>query len=64
MLLNTEFHFPTWTCQVHQMIIGDYTNLFTLSESAINAIKKPELVVKVLGLKLKIIVDLDIDISE
>ena len=46
------------------MIIGDYTNLFTLSESAINAIKKPELVVKVLGLKLRIIVDLDIDISE
>ena len=37
--------------------MGDNTNLFTLSESAINAIKKPELVQKIIALKGKVIVD-------
>ena len=36
------------------------TNLFTLSESAINAIKKLELVQKIIALKGKVIVDSDI----
>ena len=40
--------------------MGDNTNLFTLSESAINAIKKPELVQKIIALKGKVIVDADI----
>ena len=40
--------------------MGDNTNLFTLSESAINAIKKPELVQKIIALKGKVIVDSDI----
>ena len=40
--------------------MGDNANLFTLSESAINAIKKPELVQKIIVLKRKIIVDSDI----
>ena len=40
--------------------MGDNTNLFTLSESAINAIKKPELVQKIITLKGKIIMDSDI----
>ena len=40
--------------------MGDNTNLFTLSESAINAMKKPELVQKVVALKGKVIVDTDI----
>ena len=40
--------------------MGDNTNLFTLSESAINAIKKPELVQKIVALKGKVIVDADI----
>ena len=37
--------------------MGDNTNLFTLSESAINAIKKPELVQKIIALKGKVIMD-------
>ena len=40
--------------------MGDNTNLFTLSESAIHAIKKPELVQKIIILKGKIIMDSDI----
>ena len=40
--------------------MGDNTNLFTLSESAINAIKNPELVQKIIALKGKVIVDSDI----
>ena len=40
--------------------MGDNTNLFTLSESVINAIKKPELVQKIIALKGKVIVDSDI----
>ena len=59
-ILNTKFHFPTWTCQIIQTKMGDNTNLFTLSESAINAIKKPELVHKIIALKGKVIVDSDI----
>ena len=44
-----------WTCQIHQIILGGNTKLFTLSESAINARKKPELVHKILALKRKVI---------
>ena len=40
--------------------MGYNTNLFTLSESAINAIKRPELVQKIITLKGKVIVDSDI----
>ena len=40
--------------------MGDNTNLFTLTESVINAIKKPELVQKIITLKGKFIVDFDI----
>ena len=40
--------------------MGDNINLFTLSESATNAIKKPELVQKIIALKGKVIVDSDI----
>ena len=40
--------------------MGDNTNLFTLSESAINTIKKPTLVQKMIALKGKIIVGSDI----
>ena len=40
--------------------MGDNTNLFTLSESAINAMKKPELVQKVVALKGKVIGGTDI----
>ena len=40
--------------------MGDNTNLFTLPESAINAIKKSELVQKIITLKGKVIVDSDI----
>ena len=48
-----------WTslCQIG---MGNNTNLFTLSESAINAIKKPELVQKIIALKGKVIMDSDI----
>ena len=49
-----------WTCQINQTKIGDNTNVFTLSESAINAIKKPELVQKIIALKGKIIMYSDI----
>ena len=49
-----------WTCQIIQVRMGDNTNLFTLSESRINAIKKPELVQKIVTLKGKVIVDADI----
>ena len=49
-----------WTSQFGQIRMGDNTNLFTLSESAINAIKKPELVQKIIALKGKVIVDSDI----
>ena len=37
--------------------MGDNSNMFTLSESAINAIKKRELVQNIIALKGKIIVD-------
>ena len=47
--------FLTWSNQK-----GYNTNLFTLSESAINAIKKAELVQKIITLKGKVIVDSDI----
>ena len=40
--------------------MGDNSNLFTLSESDIHAIKKPELVQKIISLKGKVIVDADI----
>ena len=40
--------------------MDDSTNLFTLSESAINAIKKPELVQKIIALRGKVIVASDI----
>ena len=40
--------------------MGDNANLFILSESAINAIKKPTLVQKIIALKEKIIVGSDI----
>ena len=53
-------HFSMWTFQIIQIRMGDNTNLFTLSESAINAIKKPELVQKIVALKGKVIVDADI----
>ena len=46
-----------WTCQINQMRMGDNTNLFTLPELAINAIKKPGLVQKIIALKGKVIVD-------
>ena len=48
-----------WTslCQIG---MGNNTNLFTLSESAINAIKKPELVQNIIALKGKVIMDSDI----
>ena len=48
-----------WTslCQIG---MGNNTNLFTLPESAINAIKKPELVQKIIALKGKVIMDSDI----
>ena len=59
-ILKSKFHFPTWTCQVIQTKMGDNTNLLTLSESAINAIKKPELLQKIIALKGKVIVDSDI----
>ena len=39
--------------------MGDNTNLFTLSESAINAIKKLELVQTMIVLKRQVIVDSD-----
>ena len=59
-MLKSKFRFPTWTCQINQTKMGDNTNLFTLSESAINAIKKPELLQKIIALKGKVIVDSDI----
>ena len=40
--------------------MGDNTNLFNLSESTINAIKKPQLVQKMIALKGKVIMDSDI----
>ena len=49
-----------WPCQIIQTKMGDTTNLFTLSETAINAIKKPELVQKIIALKGKVIMDSDI----
>ena len=57
---NLSLNFPTWTCQIIQIRMGDNTNLFTLFESAINSIKKPELVQKIISLKGKVIVDADI----
>ena len=52
-----------WTSQLHQIRMGDNTDLFNLSEPALNAIKKPELVPtdqKIIALKGKVIVDSDI----
>ena len=49
-----------WTSQLGQIRMGDNTNFFTLSESAINAIKKPELVWKIIALKGKVIKESDI----
>ena len=40
--------------------MGDNSNMFTLSESAINVVKKRELVQNIIALKGKIIVDSDI----
>ena len=40
--------------------MGDNSNLFSLSESTISAIKKPELVQKIIALKGKVIVNADI----
>ena len=59
-ILKSKSHFPTWTSQLGQIRMGDNTNLFTLSKSAINAIKKPELVQKIIALKGKVIMDSDI----
>ena len=53
-------NFPLWACQFDQIRMGDNTNLFNLSESAINAIKKPQLVQKIIALKGKVIMDSDI----
>ena len=47
-ILKSKSHFPTWTCQFGQIRMGDNT---------INAIKKPELVQKIITLKGKVIVD-------
>ena len=59
-ILKLKSHFPTWTCQIIQIRMGDNTSLFALSESAINAIKKAELVQKIIALKGKVIADTDI----
>ena len=59
-ILRSKSHFPTWTSQFGQTRMGDNTNLFNLSELAINAIKKPELVQKIIALKRKVTVDSDI----
>ena len=40
--------------------MGDNTNLFTLKELAINSVKEPELVPKIIALKEKVIMDSDI----
>ena len=45
--------------KLNQTAIGDNTNLFTLSESAINPIKKPKLVQTMIVLKGQVIVDSD-----
>ena len=60
LILKSKSHFSTWTFQIIQIRMGDNTNLFTLSESAINAIKKPELVQKIIALKGEVIMDADI----
>ena len=39
--------------------MGDNTNLFTLTELAINSVKEPELVRKIIALKEKVIMDSD-----
>ena len=59
-ILKSKSHFPTWSSQLGQIRVGDNTNLFTLSKSAINAIKKSELVQKIIALQGKVIVDSDI----
>ena len=56
LILKSKSHFPEWTCQIDQMEMGDNTKLFALSESAINAIKKPDLVQKIIGLRGKVTV--------
>ena len=56
-ILKFKSHFLMPTCQINQMRMGDNTNLLTLSESAINAIKEPELVWKIIALKEKVIMD-------
>ena len=61
-ILKSKSHFPKWTSQFGQTRMGDSTNLFTLSESAINAIKMPELVKKIIALKGKVIADSDITV--
>ena len=53
-ILKSKSYFPTWTCQIFQIRMGDNTNLFNLSELAMNAIKKPELVQKIIALKGKV----------
>ena len=63
LILKYNFHFPTWTYQDHQIIMGGHTNLFTLSESAINSTKKLELVKTIIDFKGKVIVDFDKQIS-
>ena len=59
-ILKSKSHFPAWTSQFGQIRMGDNTNLFALSESAINVIKNPELVQKIIALKGKVIVDSDV----
>ena len=59
-ILKSKSHFPAWISQLGQIRMGDNTNLFTLSGSAINVIKKPELVQKIITLKGKVIMDSDI----
>ena len=58
-ILKSKSHFPMWTSHFGQTRMGDNTNLFTLSESVINVMKKPELVQKIITLKRKAIVDSD-----
>ena len=56
---NLSFISPRGLVKLNQTTVGDNTNLFTLSESAINAIKKPKLVQTMIVLKGQVIVDSD-----
>ena len=58
-ILKSKSHFPAWTWQINQNRMGGNTNLFTLTELAINSVKEPELVRKIIALKEKVIMDSD-----